>query len=278
LNALVGNFLKQLFESIGSWQLTIDKALDSDCANDERGRMIKAEGSPVCISDCQLPGANGQLLTIVYNCCLIIQGQLMNIQYILELVGTYFFAISGVLATEDKHRNWFGVAFTGFVTAIGGGSLRDMMLGSFPLVWIGDVNFLYGIILGVITAFIFFDKIIRLKRTMLLFDMIGIAFFTIIGVEKALSLGVRPEIAAIMGVFTAVMGGVIRDTLTNHTPVIFNKEIYATACLAGAIVYLILLNFVDRNVNLLISSSLIIIIRIIAIKFNVELPRVGKNK
>lgn len=202
----------------------------------------------------------------------------MKIQYLLELIGTYFFAISGVLATEDKHRNWFGVAFTGFVTAIGGGSLRDMMLGSFPLVWIGDVNFLYGIILGVITAFAFFDRLVKLRRTMLLFDMIGIAFFTILGVEKALSLGVAPEIAAIMGVFTAVMGGVIRDTLTNQTPVIFNKEIYATACLAGAILYLILLKFVDRNVNLLISSAFIIIIRIIAIKFNVELPRLGARE
>jgi uncharacterized membrane protein YeiH len=202
----------------------------------------------------------------------------MKIQYLLELIGTYFFAISGVLATEDKHRNWFGVAFTGFVTAIGGGSLRDMMLGSFPLVWIGDVNFLYGIILGVITAFAFFNRLIKLRRTMLLFDMIGIAFFTIIGVEKALSLGVSPEIAAIMGVFTAVMGGVIRDTLTNQTPVIFNKEIYATACLAGAILYLILVKFVDRNINLLISSSVIMIIRIIAIKFNVELPRLGAKE
>jgi uncharacterized membrane protein YeiH len=202
----------------------------------------------------------------------------MQIQYILELVGTYFFAISGVLATEDKHRNWFGVAFTGFVTAIGGGSLRDMMLGSFPLVWIGDVNFLYGIILGVVTAFIFFDHIAKLKRTMLLFDMIGIAFFTILGVEKALSLGVSPEIAAIMGVFTAVMGGVIRDTLTNQTPVIFNKEIYATACLAGAVLYLLLVDIVDRNINLLISSSVIMIIRIIAIRFNVELPRIGSKE
>jgi uncharacterized membrane protein YeiH len=202
----------------------------------------------------------------------------MKIQYLLELVGTYFFAISGVLATEDKHRNWFGVAFTGFVTAIGGGSLRDMMLGSFPLVWIGDINFLYGIILGVITAFLFFNYLIKLRRTMLLFDMIGIAFFTILGVEKALSLGVRPEIAAIMGVFTAVMGGVIRDTLTNQTPVIFNKEIYATACLAGAIVYLLLVNYVDRNINLLIASTVIIIIRIIAIKFNVELPRLSAKE
>ena len=109
---------------------------------------------------------------------------------------------------------------------------------------------------------------------MLLFDMVGIALFTIIGVEKALSLGVRPEIAAIMGMFTAVMGGVIRDTLTNKTPIIFNKEIYATACLAGAILYLVLYSFsVPRNINLPISSGLIILIRILAIKFHIELPR-----
>ena len=198
----------------------------------------------------------------------------MTIQYASELAGTFFFAVSGVLATEDKDRNWFGVAFTGFVTAIGGGSLRDMLLGSYPLVWIGDINFLYAIIAGLIITFIFFRRLARLKRTMLLFDMVGIALFTIIGVEKALSLGVKPEIAAIMGMFTAVMGGVIRDTLTNKTPIIFNKEIYATACLAGAILYLVLHSFsVPRNINLPISSALIILIRILAIKFHLELPR-----
>lgn len=198
----------------------------------------------------------------------------MTIQYASELAGTFFFAISGVLATEDKDRNWFGVAFTGFVTAIGGGSLRDMLLGSYPLIWIGDINFLYAIISGLIVTFIFFKKLARLKRTMLLFDMVGIALFTIIGAEKALSLGVRPEIAAIMGVFTAVMGGVIRDTLTNKTPIIFDKEIYATACLAGATLYLILYSFsIPRNINIPISSALIILIRIMAIKFHLELPR-----
>lgn len=198
----------------------------------------------------------------------------MNIQYAFELAGTFFFAISGVLATEQKDRNWFGVAFTGFVTAIGGGSLRDMLLGSYPLVWIGDVNFLYAIIAGLITAFISFSRLEKFKRTMLLFDMVGIGLFTIIGVEKALSLGVNPEIAAIMGMFTAVMGGVIRDTLTNKTPVIFDREIYATACLAGAILYLVLFSFsVPRNVNLPVSSGLIILIRILAIAFHLELPR-----
>lgn len=198
----------------------------------------------------------------------------MSIQYLSELAGTFFFAVSGILATDDKDRNWFGVAFTGFITAIGGGSLRDMLLGSYPLVWIGDINFLYAIILGVVAAFIFFKRLIRLRRTMLLFDMVGIALFTIVGVEKALALGVRPEIAAIMGMFTAVMGGVIRDTLTNKTPIIFEREIYATACLAGAILYLILHGFdVPRNINIPISSGLIILIRILAIKFHLELPR-----
>jgi uncharacterized membrane protein YeiH len=202
----------------------------------------------------------------------------MTIQYAFELAGTFFFAISGVLATEDKDRNWFGVSFTGFVTAIGGGSLRDMLLGSYPLVWVGDINFLYAIIIGVIVAAVFFRALARLRRTMLLFDMVGIALFTIIGVEKALSLGVRPEIAAIMGVFTAVMGGVIRDTLTNKTPIIFNKEIYATACLAGAVLYLILQSLdVPRNINFPISSGLIIVVRALAIKFHLKLPDLKSN-
>ena len=197
----------------------------------------------------------------------------MNSQYISELAGTFFFAISGVLATDDKDRNWFGVAFTGFVTALGGGSLRDVLLGSHPLVWIADINFLYAAIAGIITAFLFFSKLGLLKKTMLLFDMAGIALFTIVGTEKALALGVKPEIAAIMGVFTAVMGGVIRDTLTNKTPIIFDREIYATACLAGAILYLVLYSFdVPRNVNILISSALIMIIRVVAIIFKLQLP------
>lgn len=201
----------------------------------------------------------------------------MNLEYVLELVGTYFFAISGVIASEDKDKNWFGAAFTGFITAIGGGSLRDIILGSYPLVWVGDVHFLYAIILGVLTAFLFYQFFLKLKRTMLFFDMVGIAFFTILGVEKSLNLGVRPEIAAMMGMFSAVMGGVIRDTLTNATPVIFRKEIYATACLTGAILYLILNGFgIERDTNLLISSGFIILLRIIVLKFEVTLPKVGK--
>jgi uncharacterized membrane protein YeiH len=196
-----------------------------------------------------------------------------NVQYILELVGTFFFAISGALAIQDHHDDLFGAGFMGFVTAIGGGTLRDIMLGSYPLVWIGDINFLYAILAGVIAAYFFYRFFIRLPRTFLIFDTLGISFFTILGVEKALSLGVRPEIAAIMGMFTAIMGGVIRDVLTNETPVLFRKEIYATACLSGAILYLVLYYYgVDRDVNLIVSILVIFIIRILAVRYSLSLP------
>lgn len=195
------------------------------------------------------------------------------LQYKLELLGTFFFAISGALAIRDHHNDLFGAGFTGFVTAIGGGTLRDMMLGSYPLVWIGDIYFLYAILAGVIIAYFFFNFLIRLRKTFLIFDTLGISFFTILGVEKALSLGVKPEIAAIMGMFSAIMGGVIRDVLTNETPVLFRKEIYATACLAGAILYLVLLNFdIDRNTNLVISIMVILVVRLLAVKFKLTLP------
>ena len=197
----------------------------------------------------------------------------MTLQYTVELLGTFFFAISGALVIRDQHNDLFGATFTGFVTAIGGGTLRDMMLGSYPLVWIADINFVYAILAGVIIAYLFFKSLARLTRTLLVFDTLGISFFTILGVEKALSLGVRPEIAAIMGMFSAIMGGVMRDVLTNETPVLFRKEIYATACLIGAILYLVLHHFaIDRSVNLLISSGIILVIRFIAVRYKLALP------
>lgn len=203
----------------------------------------------------------------------------MGFQYALELLGTTFFAISGALALQDKEHDWFGVGFTGFVTAIGGGTLRDVLLDSYPLVWIGDINFLYAILVGLLLTILFYKPLSNLKRTFFLFDTLGISFFTILGVEKALSLGVRPEIAAIMGMFSAVMGGVIRDTLTNEVPIIFKKEIYATACLAGAVCYLLLDKFtdIDRNIALLVSISLIIMIRLLAVRFKLALPGFRKK-
>ena len=200
----------------------------------------------------------------------------MDLQYALELTGTFVFAISGALAIREKDMDLFGAGFTGFITAIGGGTLRDILLNSYPLVWIGNVQVLYAILAGILTAFIFPNFLSRLRKTFFLFDTLGIGFFTVLGVEKALSLGVRPEIAAIMGMFSAVMGGVIRDTLTNEIPILFRKEIYASACLAGAILYVVLNHYgLVRDYNLLISMSVVISIRLISMKYKLSLPRLG---
>jgi len=198
----------------------------------------------------------------------------MDLQYVLELLGTFVFAISGALAVREREHDLFGAGFTGFITAIGGGTLRDILLDSYPLVWIADVKVLYAVFAGIMAAFLFPKFLSKLRKTLFLFDTLGIGLFTVLGVEKALSLGVRPEIAAIMGMFSAVMGGVIRDTLTNEIPILFRKEVYASACLAGAVLYVILNYFeVDRNYNLLISMSLVISIRFLAMKYKLSLPR-----
>ena len=200
----------------------------------------------------------------------------MDLQYALELTGTFVFAISGALAIREKDHDLFGAGFTGFITAIGGGTLRDILLNSYPLVWIGNVQVLYAILGGILLAFVFPSFLSRLRKTFFLFDTLGIGFFTVLGVEKALSLGVRPEIAAIMGMFSAVMGGVIRDTLTNEIPILFRKEIYASACLAGAILYVVLDYYgLERDYNLLISMSVVISIRLISMRYKLSLPRLG---
>ena len=197
----------------------------------------------------------------------------MDLQYAFELIGTFVFAISGALAVREREHDLFGAGFTGFITAIGGGTLRDILLDSYPLVWVGNVQILYAIFVGIFAAFIFRRFLSKLRKTLFLFDTLGIGFFTVLGVEKALSLGFRPEIAAIMGMFSAVMGGVIRDTLTNEIPILFRKEIYASACLAGAVFYLLMDYFgLDRNYNLFISMALVVGLRIIAMKYKLSLP------
>lgn len=188
--------------------------------------------------------------------------------------------MSGALAASEKDReqDWMGATFTGFVTAIGGGSLRDMMLGSYPLVWIQDTLLLYVIIAAVACSGLFYRWLLRLRRTFLLFDTLGISLFTIVGTEKALSLGVSPEIAAIMGMFSAVMGGVIRDTLTNVVPVLFRQEIYASACLLGATLYLGLDYLeVERNTNFIVSALFIMVVRLVAVRYNLSLPKFSKQ-
>src|SRR5688500_4469050 len=141
----------------------------------------------------------------------------MKYQYILELLGTVFFSVSGALiASKRSSSDWFGVTFISFITATGGGSLRDIMLGAYPLGWISDVYVIFAVIAGILIAALFFSNLLKLRKLFFVFDSLGIAMFTTLGVEKALEYQVNPIIAAILGMFSAVMGGVLRDILSNE--------------------------------------------------------------
>ena len=199
------------------------------------------------------------------------------ISYYFNLFGVVMFAISGALAASDKnmYKDLFGVSFTAFATAVGGGTLRDIILGAHPIAWVADNNYLIAITAGIVLMIIFRKLLVKIPKILLVFDTIGIAIYTIIGMEKALALDVAPLAAVVMGLFTAVMGGVIRDTLINEIPQIFRKEIYATACIAGAAVYLLLKYTALTDLWCAITGILTIIaVRLAAIKFRWALPKV----
>jgi uncharacterized membrane protein YeiH len=200
----------------------------------------------------------------------------MNFIDIFDYTGTLVFAISGTLTAANKRLDFFGATVIGFVTAVGGGTLRDMMLGDTPVAWMRTSNYFLVIVIGILITIMFSRQVMKLRRTLFLFDTIGIAIFTIIGLNKALAFGIHPPLAVIMGITSAVVGGIIRDTLTNEVPLIFQKEIYATACIVGALVYLILNYFdVSEVINQSITILTIIAIRLVAVRYNISLPRLS---
>ena len=202
----------------------------------------------------------------------------MEVIYVLDILGTFAFAISGALVALDKKFDIFGVIIIAFVTAVGGGMLRDVLINAHPINWIGDLNYLYIIFSAVLFTFLFKSKIAHLSKTMFLFDTIGISVFTLLGLQKGLSYALHPIIAIIMGMISAVFGGVLRDVLTAKIPLIFEKEVYASACLAGGISYLILNYFkVDENINFIVSAIVIASIRAVAVKFHLELPKITND-
>ena len=188
---------------------------------------------------------------------------------ILEISGTIAFAISGSLTAMQKKLDPFGVFIIAFVTAIGGGTLRDVMIGKTPVVWMQDLQHVYLIIFGFFLSIVFRKKLDRLRKSLLLFDTIGLGVFTLIGIQKGVEVGLDPMICIALGTITACFGGVIRDILCNEIPIIFSKEIYATICIIGGFVYFTLDWFqIPINIIQLITSILIITIRLMAIKFN----------
>ncbi|PKH51129.1 hypothetical protein CXF68_10720 [Tenacibaculum sp. Bg11-29] len=202
----------------------------------------------------------------------------MNIIYALDIAGTFAFAISGALVAIKKDFDIFGVVIIAFVTAVGGGMMRDVLINAHPINWIGDINYIWTILAAVGITFLFRSRIAPLRKTMFLFDTIGISVFTLSGLEKALTYDLHPFLALVMGMISAVFGGVIRDVLTRKVPLIFKKEIYASACLAGGVVYLILMNFnVNKNLHFIIPAIVIFIIRTVVVKYKLELPKVKND-
>jgi len=196
----------------------------------------------------------------------------MDIILFLDYFGVFVFAMSGILAASEKKLDLFGGIIIAFVTALGGGTLRDLLL-NVEIGWISNTYYIYLVLGGAIFALTFKKITKHIRKTIFLFDSIGISLFTILGVQKALELNTSVEIAVIFGVMTATFGGVIRDTLCNDIPLIFRKEVYATACVVGAINYVVLDAYeINEIVNILISGALIISIRTISIIKKWSLP------
>ena len=197
----------------------------------------------------------------------------MDLIYSLDLIGTFVFAISGALTAADKKMDAFGAAVIAFITALGGGTLRDVLSGSQPVGGMLDTNYLYIVLLALVFCYLFKKYIEKLRKTMFLFDTIGIGLFAVLGAQKTLSFGLSPAIALMMGTVSAVFGGVLRDMLSNRVPLIFRKEIYATACLAGGALYLGLNAMaMAENLNIFICVLCVMLIRMLAVKYEWGLP------
>ena len=193
----------------------------------------------------------------------------MESLYYFDLFGTLVFAISGVLTALDKKFDLVGSIVIGLITAVGGGSLRDLLIGSTPVGWMKDEYYLIAILLGVLLSYALKPWIIRLKRSMFLFDTLGIGVFTILGLQKTLDTGLSIPVALLMGVVSAVFGGVIRDVLCNEVPLIFRRQIYASACLAGGLVYVLGLQASLPFVWIsLFSIAIVVGIRYLSVRYN----------
>ena len=197
----------------------------------------------------------------------------MSIFYTLDILGTIAFAISGTLVAMHKRLDLFGVFIIAFVTAVGGGTLRDILIDRALVSWMKDLNYVYAIIGATIFTILIRKKIDYLRTSLFLFDTIGLGIFTIVGTEIGIQQQLHPVIAIILGTLTATFGGVLRDILCNEIPVIFKKEIYAMACIAGAITFIILSNLeINTNTNYIITTLIVIVIRLVAVKFKLSLP------
>jgi uncharacterized membrane protein YeiH len=196
-------------------------------------------------------------------------------QLLLEHFAVFVSSVSGVLAARGKQVDLFGVIVLAIVTSFGGGTVRDLLLGDTPVVWMKDPNYLINALLAALATFFVSRLFASLRRELLIADAFALALFTIIGAKKALSFNLSPEIAITLGVVTGVAGGILRDVLTGEIPLVFRPHIYlyATAAMAGAMVFVFLTKKLpNEQWNMIIGVAVILALRLAAIRWKVGLP------
>ena len=201
-----------------------------------------------------------------------------NFSTIIEVVGTVAFAMSGAFAAMQYKLDPFGVLIIAFATAVGGGTIRDMLLGA-PIFWMHDMLICTVIFLATIFAMIFRSIEKNFRNTLFIFDSLGLGLFTIIGVQKGMSFGLHPVICLTLGTITGCFGGMLRDILINRIPLLLRKEIYATACIIGGSIFIVLTYIpgVSSEFIQLSTIAIIVLIRSIAVKFKLQIPKFYLN-
>ncbi len=192
---------------------------------------------------------------------------------VLDILGTGVFAVSGALVAMRRRLDPFGVFIIGFVTAVGGGTIRDVLLGTQPVTWMKNTEYVFVSIISIILAILFRNYLKYISRSLSLFDTIGIGIFTIVGTKIGINHHLSAIICVALGTITATFGGVVRDILCSRVPIIFKKEIYATACIFGSVVFIVLYRLgVSTNFLYIFTILTVVVIRLIAIKYKLSLP------
>ncbi|MEO9510633.1 MAG: trimeric intracellular cation channel family protein [Flavobacteriaceae bacterium] len=196
----------------------------------------------------------------------------------IDILGTAAFALSGVLVAMEKRLDLFGVFIIAFVTAIGGGTLRDLLIGNTPVVWMRDLTYVATIFTTVVLGILFVRQLKYFRKSLFLFDTIGIGLYTMLGIEKGLQAELSPIMCIALGTMTASFGGVIRDILCNEIPVIFRKEIYATACILGGASYFVFNRLpMEESYAYIAAIFVVITLRLLAVRFGIQLPNIYKK-
>lgn len=200
-------------------------------------------------------------------------GMQFNFITAIDILGTFSFAVSGAFAAMEKKLDPLGVIIISFVTAIGGGTLRDLLLGDLPVAWLTNNTTAWVIAISAIAALFFGTTLKKLDKLLFLFDAVGLGLFTMIGIGKGIQHGLSTGICIALGTITACFGGVLRDVLLNKVPLIFQKEIYASACIAGGLLFFLLHQpGMSENFDYIAGIITVFTVRFMAVRFKWSLP------